>query len=50
MPQSTGGGILSGKYKFDQEEDRASSKGRFNGVGWDKVYRQRYWKQEHFQA
>ena len=45
-----GGGILSGKYKFDQEEDKSISKGRFNGVGWDKVYRQRYWKQEHFQA
>jgi len=45
-----GGGILTGKYKFDQEEGKTISKGRFNGVGWDKVYRERYWKQEHFQA
>ena len=45
-----GGGILSGKYKFEQEEDKSITKGRFNGVGWDKVYRQRYWKQEHFEA
>jgi aflatoxin B1 aldehyde reductase len=45
-----GGGILSGKYKFEEEETKSITKGRFNGVGWDKVYRQRYWKQEHFQA
>eukprot|EP00092_Neocalanus_flemingeri_P012094 GFUD01013038.1.p1 GENE.GFUD01013038.1~~GFUD01013038.1.p1 ORF type:complete len:329 (-),score=132.54 GFUD01013038.1:146-1132(-) len=45
-----GGGILSGKYKFEQEDDKSISKGRFNGVGWDKVYRERYWKQEHFEA
>jgi len=23
---------------------------RFNGVGWDKIYRDRYWKKEHFDA
>ena len=45
-----GGGILSGKYKFEQEKDKNISKGRFNGIGWDKVYRERYWKQEHFEA
>lgn len=45
-----GGGILSGKYKFEQQQDKAIAKGRFNGVGWDKVYRERYWHQEHFEA
>jgi aflatoxin B1 aldehyde reductase len=45
-----GGGIMSGKYKFEQQEDKSIVKGRFNGVGWDKVYRERYWKQEHFTA
>jgi len=45
-----GGGILTGKYKFEEEEQKNISKGRFNGVGWDKVYRERYWKQEHFEA
>merc|ERR1719477_425337 len=28
-----GGGILSGKYKFDEEESKKITKGRFNGVG-----------------
>lgn len=45
-----GGGILTGKYKFEQQEQKEISKGRFNGVGWDKVYRDRYWKPEHFDA
>lgn len=45
-----GGGILSGKYQFQQNDDKNIPKGRFNGVGWDKVYRDRYWKEEHFQA
>jgi len=45
-----GGGILTGKYKFDQQENKSISKGRFNGIGWDKVYRERYWKEEHFAA
>jgi len=42
------GGILTGKYKFEEEKEKTISVGRFNGVGWDKVYRQRYWKKEHF--
>merc|ERR550525_2049168 len=43
-----GGGILSGKYQFQDQSDKKIPKGRFNGVGWDKVYRDRYWKEEHF--
>ena len=45
-----GGGILSGKYQFQDQSDKKIPKGRFNGVGWDKVYRDRYWKEEHFQS
>jgi len=44
------GGLLTGKYDFNQQNDKKIPKGRFNGVGWDKVYRDRYWKEEHFQA
>merc|ERR1712042_382900 len=36
--------------QVEEEENKSISKGRFNGVGWDKVYRQRYWKEEHFTA
>lgn len=42
------GGILTGKYRFEQDQEKSISTGRFNGVGWDKVYRDRYWKKEHF--
>ena len=49
-----GGGILTGKYKFEQEKDGSIEKGRFHaggaGGGWDKIYRDRYWKEEHFNA
>jgi len=47
-----GGGILTGKYKFEQLEDNSMTTGRFNGVGGWKVdvYRGRYWKREHFSA
>jgi len=46
-----GGGLLTGKHKFEEEEAQAIAKGRFNRVGgWDKVYRDRYWKEEHFTA
>ena len=33
-----GGGILTGKYKFEQDNNKTITKGRFNGIGWDKVY------------
>lgn len=45
-----GGGILTGKYKFEQDEQKTIDTGRFNGIGWDKTYRDRYWKKEHFEA
>ena len=45
-----GGGILTGKYNFEQDEKKTIEVGRFNGIGWDKAYRDRYWKREHFEA
>ena len=47
-----GGGILTGKYKFEQEEQGSIETGRFQAAtgGWDKIYRDRYWKVEHFNA
>merc|ERR1711951_228520 len=42
--------VYQGKYRFEQQEEKSITKGRFNGVGWDKVYRDRYWHTEHFQA
>jgi len=47
-----GGGILTGKYKFEQEETGSIETGRFQAAkgGWDKIYRDRYWKVEHFNA
>jgi len=48
-----GGGILTGKYKFEEDEGGCIEKGRFNMAesgGYDKIYRDRYWKIEHFNA
>ena len=47
-----GGGLLTGKYKFEQEEQGSIETGRFQAAtgGWDKIYRDRYWKVEHFNA
>ena len=47
-----GGGILTGKHQFSQDEKKEIQSGRFNMAngGWDKIYRDRYWKVEHFNA
>ena len=65
-----GGGILTGKYQYNDKSENKIVQGRFNGlkmdkVGWSaifyffsltcllctvQVYRDRYWKEEHFQA
>lgn len=47
-----GGGILTGKHRFQDDEEKKIEFGRFNmhNNGWDKVYRDRYWKVEHFNA
>jgi len=47
-----GGGLLTGKHRFEQLGENTVTSGRFNGVDQrgDHVYRGRYWKQEHFSA
>merc|ERR1719315_298260 len=45
-----GGGILTGKYQFKQNEEKSIAPGRFSGLKMDKVYRDRYWKEDHFEA
>lgn len=42
------GGLLTGRYKYSDLETKP--KGRFFGVGWDKAYRDRFWKESNFQA
>ncbi|MEE6482200.1 hypothetical protein FKM82_013181 [Ascaphus truei] len=45
------GGLLTGKYKYeDKEKDKEQAPSRFFGNNWAETYRNRYWKQHHFQA
>ncbi|XP_054639943.1 aflatoxin B1 aldehyde reductase member 3 [Dunckerocampus dactyliophorus] len=43
------GGLLTGKYSYT-DKDTSQPSGRFFGNNWAAVYRDRYWKQSHFQA
>ncbi|XP_037108887.1 aflatoxin B1 aldehyde reductase member 3 isoform X3 [Syngnathus acus] len=43
------GGLLTGKYHYE-DQDASQPAGRFFGNNWAAVYRDRYWKQSHFQA
>ncbi|XP_061640008.1 aflatoxin B1 aldehyde reductase member 3 [Phyllopteryx taeniolatus] len=43
------GGLLTGKYHYE-DKDTSQPAGRFFGDNWAAVYRDRYWKQSHFQA
>lgn len=43
------GGLLTGKYHFE-DKDNSQPEGRFFGNSWAAAYRDRYWKQSHFQA
>lgn len=43
------GGLLTGKYHFE-DKDASQPEGRFFGNSWAAAYRDRYWKQSHFQA
>ncbi|KAG7478414.1 hypothetical protein MATL_G00080620 [Megalops atlanticus] len=43
------GGLLTGKYHY-QEKDSTQPLGRFFGNSWAAAYRDRYWKESHFQA
>ncbi|KAM4582432.1 aflatoxin B1 aldehyde reductase member 3 [Fundulus diaphanus] len=43
------GGLLTGKYHYE-DKDGSQPAGRFFGNNWAAAYRDRYWKQSHFQA
>ncbi|XP_071382454.1 aflatoxin B1 aldehyde reductase member 3 [Centroberyx affinis] len=43
------GGLLTGKYHYE-DKDGSQPAGRFFGNSWAGAYRDRYWKQSHFQA
>ncbi|XP_047438023.1 aflatoxin B1 aldehyde reductase member 3 [Mugil cephalus] len=43
------GGLLTGKYHYE-DKDNTQPAGRFFGNNWAAAYRDRYWKQSHFQA
>uniref|UniRef100_A0A673FVI4 Aflatoxin B1 aldehyde reductase member 4-like n=1 Tax=Sinocyclocheilus rhinocerous TaxID=307959 RepID=A0A673FVI4_9TELE len=43
------GGLLTGKYHYE-DKDGAQPVGRFFGNSWAGTYRDRYWKESHFQG
>ncbi|KAJ7999045.1 hypothetical protein DPEC_G00211320 [Dallia pectoralis] len=43
------GGLLTGKYHYQDQADSQPT-GRFFGNSWAEAYRNRYWKESHFQA
>ncbi|XP_049734064.1 aflatoxin B1 aldehyde reductase member 4 [Elephas maximus indicus] len=43
------GGLLTGKYKYE-DKDEKQPVGRFFGNKWAEVYRNRFWKENHFKA
>lgn len=43
------GGLLTGKYHYE-DKDGSQPAGRFFGNSWATAYRDRYWKESHFQA
>ncbi|XP_072465203.1 aflatoxin B1 aldehyde reductase member 2-like isoform X2 [Notamacropus eugenii] len=43
------GGLLTGKYKYE-DKDKKQPEGRFFGNSWAEVYRNRFWKEHHFQG
>ncbi|XP_068171899.1 aflatoxin B1 aldehyde reductase member 4-like [Antennarius striatus] len=43
------GGLLTGKYHYE-DKDGSQPAGRFFGNNWAAAYRDRYWKQSHFQG
>ncbi|KAJ6656867.1 hypothetical protein lerEdw1_003198 [Lerista edwardsae] len=44
------GGLLTGKYKYEDKELSEPPTGRFFGNDWAQIYRDRYWKEHHFQG
>ncbi|XP_021539762.1 aflatoxin B1 aldehyde reductase member 2 isoform X1 [Neomonachus schauinslandi] len=43
------GGLLTGKYKYE-DKDGKQPVGRFFGNDWAETYRNRFWKEHHFEA
>lgn len=43
------GGLLTGKYKYE-DKDGKQPVGRFFGNNWSEIYRNRFWKEHHFEA
>ncbi|KAM9736892.1 aflatoxin B1 aldehyde reductase member 3-like isoform 2-T2 [Dama dama] len=43
------GGLLTGRYKYE-DKDGKQPEGRFFGNSWAEVYRNRYWKEHHFEG
>ncbi|XP_042333932.1 aflatoxin B1 aldehyde reductase member 4-like [Sceloporus undulatus] len=44
------GGLLTGKYKYEDKDSNQQPSGRFFGNDWAKTYRDRYWKKHHFEG
>uniref|UniRef100_A0ABM5EKB2 Aflatoxin B1 aldehyde reductase member 2-like isoform X2 n=1 Tax=Pogona vitticeps TaxID=103695 RepID=A0ABM5EKB2_9SAUR len=44
------GGLLTGKYKFEDKEADHEPGSRFFDKSFGKIYQDRYWKQHHFQG
>ncbi|XP_048374969.1 aflatoxin B1 aldehyde reductase member 2 isoform X1 [Sphaerodactylus townsendi] len=44
------GGLLTGKYKYTDKDLSQQPQGRFFGNNWAQIYRDRYWKEHHFQG
>ncbi|XP_063001364.1 aflatoxin B1 aldehyde reductase member 2 [Elgaria multicarinata webbii] len=44
------GGLLTGRYKYEDKDLSQQPTSRFFGNDWAKVYRDRYWKLHHFQG
>uniref|UniRef100_A0A250YFV9 Aflatoxin B1 aldehyde reductase member 3-like protein n=1 Tax=Castor canadensis TaxID=51338 RepID=A0A250YFV9_CASCN len=43
------GGLLTGRYKYEDKDGKQPA-GRFFGFSWAEIYRNRYWKEDHFKA
>ncbi|XP_026311717.1 aflatoxin B1 aldehyde reductase member 3 [Piliocolobus tephrosceles] len=43
------GGLLTGRYKYE-DKDGKQPVGRFFGTQWAEIYRNRFWKENHFEG
>uniref|UniRef100_A0A8D2LAX5 Aldo-keto reductase family 7 like (gene/pseudogene) n=1 Tax=Varanus komodoensis TaxID=61221 RepID=A0A8D2LAX5_VARKO len=49
-PVSRWGGLLTGKYRYEDKDSGQQPASRFFGNDWAATYRDRYWKPHHFQG